>query len=180
MKNIYIIFAKRTGMDYKKLLIRQETFDGSSYTPVSPATIVDTQVRWNIVCKDFPFMYLPESKDLAVRDWYDEDGEDVFVPSSGKRFKAYDLEAVFLYVGTEQDMHAQLKSFIDFLYGRNSGGSPVLAVFDEYTHLGFHGIHATSVGNDLFDISDVDSDAISMFKVKFRVTAPTSIWNGQS
>lgn len=167
-------------MNYKKLLIRQETFDGSTYVPVAPSTIVDTQVNWNIVCKEFPFKYLPEPKELASRDWHDEDGEDVFFPPTGKKFKAYDLEAVFLYAGTEQQMHAQLKGFVDYLYGRNSGGSPVLAIYDEYTHIGLHGVHVVEIGDDLFDISDADPAAIAMFKVKFRITAPTSFWNGQS
>lgn len=157
-------------MNYKKLLIQQQTVSGSTYTNVG--TVVDTQVAFNVVCQEFPFMYLPEIKDLASRDWFDEDGEDVYMPTGGLKFKAYDLDVTFLYVGSQEDMAADLNSFIKFLYGRNQNGSPWLAVYDEYTQTGRRGIYVKEIDNELIAYDSVNVEVIGQFKVKFRVTDP--------
>lgn len=157
-------------MDYKKLLIQQQTVSGSTYTDVGVA--VDTQTAFNVVCQEFPFKYLPEIKDLASEDWTDEDGEDVFMPTEGLKFKAYDLDATFLYVGTQESMANDLSQFINFLYGRNQYGSPWLAVYDEYTKTGRRGIYVKEVGNELIAYDSANVEVIGQFKVKFRVTDP--------
>jgi len=166
-------------MEYKKLLIQQQTYNGSTYTNVGQ--VVDTQTAFHVVCQEFPFKYLPETKDLPKRDWYDEDGEDVYIPTDGLRFKAYEMEVKFLYVGSQDQMKNELKSFIDFICGKNTSGSPLLAVYDEYTQTGRRGVYVTEVGNELLTYDDSNgkyvngsfvSDVIGVFKVKFRVTDP--------
>lgn len=156
----------------KRLLIQQQTFNGSAYTNVG--SVVDTYAAYGIVCQEFPFKHLPESKDLPKRDWYDEDGEDVYFPTDGLKFKAYDLEAKFLYEGSASNMHTNLKSFIEFINGRNSGGSPCLAIYDQYTQTGRRGVYVESVDNTLYFYNDVNISAITQFKVKFRVTDPVT------
>lgn len=146
-----------------RLLIRQQGGE-----------VIDTFESFHVACQEFPFRHLPETKDLPKRDWYDEHGEDVYVPNDGLKFKAYDLEAKFLYVGDEASMTADVKSFINYLYGRNDGGSPLLAVYDEYTQTGRTGVYMVGVTTKLFDISDFDSDAIAIFSARFRVTDPVT------
>jgi hypothetical protein len=158
--------------EYKKFLIQQQTFDGSTYTNVGD--VVDTQAIYNVVCQDCPFKHLPEIKELAKRDWNDEDGEDVYIPSDGLKFKAYDMEVKFLYVGTKGDMSQDIKGFIDFLYGKNTNGSPLMAIYDDYTQIGRRGVYVKSVSNDLLSYSDISSDVIAQFKVSFRVTDPVT------
>ena len=162
-------------MEYKKLLIQQQTYDGTNYTDVGSA--VDTQETFNVVCQEFPFKHLPETKDLAKRDWYDEHGEDVYIPTDGLKYKAYDLEVKFLYVGTQEDMQAELKSFIEFIYGRNTEGSPLLAIYDDYTKTGRRGIYVLNVDNELIAYDDVNEDVVGQFKVKFHVTDPIFDYN---
>lgn len=166
-------------MAYKKLLIQQQTYDGIAYTNVGD--IVDTYEKFGVVCQEFPFKYLPETKDLPKRDWYDEHGEDVYMPADGMKFKAYDLEVKFLYTGSEPNMATNLKAFTDFIYGKRNivGGATVsttpnvmLEIYDEYTRTGRRGIYVLSVDNDLYFFNDVSIDAIAQFKVKFRVTDP--------
>lgn len=157
-------------MNYKKLLIQQQTYDGSTYTDVGQ--VVDTQTAFNVVCQEFPFKYLPEAKELPQHDWYDENGDDVYIPSDGLKFKSYDLEAKFLYVGTQANMKSELKSFIDFVYGKNTGGSPLMAVYDEYTKTGRRGVYALSVDDDLILYDERNPHVIAQFKVKFHVTDP--------
>lgn len=146
-----------------RLLIRQQGGE-----------VIDTFESFHVACQEFPFRHLPETKDLPKQDWYDEHGEDSFIPTDGLKFKAYDLEAKFIYVGDETNMTADVRRFIDFLYGRNDGGSPVLDVYDEYTKTGRTGVYMVGVSTKLFDISDVDPDAIAIFSAKFRVTDPVT------
>ncbi len=149
--------------EYKRLLIKQN-YSGSQ--------VIDTLEQFNVACQEFPYKNLPEIKDLPKRDWPDENGEDIYIPSSGLRFKAYDIDVKMLYVGTESNMSTQIKSFIDFLYGRNTGGNPSLTIYDEYTKTGRQGVIVTNVDNELFVYDDVNTEAIAQFKVKFRVTDP--------
>jgi hypothetical protein len=159
-------------MQYKKFLIQQQSYNGINYTNVG--SVVDTEATFHVVCQEFPFKYLPESKELAKRDWYDENGEDYYVPSDGLKFKAYDLDAKFLYVGTEAQMQSDLKGFIEFLYGKNNSGSPVLAVYDEYTKTGRRGVTVQDVDPELLAYDDQNSEVIGQFKIKFRVADPVT------
>lgn len=136
--------------------------------------VIDTYESFHVACQEFPFKRLPEVKPLSARDLNDENGEIVFIPSDGLKFKAYDLTAKFIYVGSESDIRRDLESFISFLYGRNKGGSPVLSIYDEYTKTGRSGVYVQTVANDLYSVSDRDIDGIAIFSVGFRVTDPTS------
>ena len=159
-------------MNYKKLLIQQQNYSGGTYTSVG--SVVDTQSSFRVVCQEFPFKHYPEAKDLPKRDWYDRHGEDVYIPTDGMKFKAYDLEAKFLYVGSQAQMSEDLRNFISFIYGRNDGGSPLLAIYDEYTKTGRRGVLVESVDNELIAYDDANAEVIGQFKVKFRVTDPVT------
>lgn len=160
-------------MEYKKLIIQQQTYDGTYYTNVGNA--LDTQEAFNVVCEEFPFSYLPEIKELAKRDWFDEDGEDVYVPQNGIKFKAYNSDVTFLYVGTQANMQSEIGSFISFITGRNTGGSPILAIYDEFTQTGRQGVLVNKIDNSLFTYDDMNEHVIARFKVKFRFTDPTTV-----
>lgn len=158
--------------EYKKFLIQQQLYNGSTYTNVGG--VVDTQESFHVVCQECPFKKLPESKELAKRDWHDENGEDVYVPAEGLRFNAYDMSVTFLYVGSTEDMSQDLNDFIDFLYGRNTNGSPFMSVYDEYTQTGRRGVYVKSVNNELLAYNDNTDGVIASFKVNFRVTDPVT------
>lgn len=165
-------------MTYKKLLIQQQTYNGTTYTDVG--SLVDTQTSFHVVCQEFPFKRLPENKELAKRDWYDENGEDVFIPSDGLKFKAYDLDVKFLYVGSQANMSEELNNFISFICGKNTGGAPLLAVYDEYTKTGRRGVYVKEVDNEMLSYDDVNTKVIAQFKVTFRVTDPIYDWSPSS
>ncbi len=163
---------------YKRFLIQQQTYNGSQYTNVG--TTVDTQAKFRIVCQDFPFRKLPEIKELPKRDWHDEDGEDIYIPTDGYKFKAYDVDATFLYLGTKLTIREDISKFIDFIYGRidssgnSSGVGVVLAVYDEHTQTGRRGVVVTEVENTLYWNVNFDQDAIATFKTKFKITDPVT------
>ena len=141
---------------------------------VNDSDVIDTQATFRVACQECPFKYLPESKELPKRDWYDEDGDDIYIPTDGLKFKAYDMEMKFIYVGTEQTMKNDIRGFINFIYGRNENGSPLLKIYDEYTKIGRKGIYVSNVDNELLAYDDVNENVIGIFKVKFRVTDPAT------
>lgn len=164
-------------MSVANTYIQQIKFNGKNY---SKGSVVDLKESFKIICQDFPFMKNPRSKALPTRDWPDEDGLDVYVPDT-LPIKHYDIDVVFLYVGTEDNIGDNISNFIDFIYGRKKGNdgdtvqSARLAVYNEYVGMGRKDIVVSEVENEIFYISDNDPDAIAQFKVKFTVYDPTTI-----
>lgn len=169
----FITFAKiiYIYMRVYKTYIQQLSFDGIAY---KKGEVADLQKRFRIVCSSFPFKRNPEAKDLPSRDWAGEDGRDIYIPEKIP-MKNYEIEAVFVYKGTEGTISSDISDFVDFLYGRNEnavGGR--LAVYDEYVGMGRKDVHVLSVDNDVYECSDADPDAIAEFKVKFAVEDPVT------
>lgn len=170
-------FAKKSKMSEINTYIQQIKFDGETY---SKGSVVDINETFNIVCQDFPFMKNPKSKELPKRDWPDEDGADVYVPEK-LPIKHYELDAVFVYVGTYKTIRTDISNFIDFIYGRIKGNDndtvqgARLAVYNEYVGMGRKDIVVSEVDNEIFYLSDNDPDAVSTFKVRFTVYDPTTI-----
>lgn len=133
--------------------------------------VIDTNARWKIVCKDFPFKLSGETKALSKRDWADENGEDTYFPSQLK-IKAYDLEVEFAYKGEMNTANAQIKNFLDYLTGVSDAGTS-LSVYDTYTKIGRRGIYFKSIDPDLF-VRKTDEGDVVTFKIVFRVTDPAT------
>lgn len=151
--------------------VMQLSFDGTAYTKSS---VVDLLETYNIICQDFPFAKNPKPKELPTRDWAGDDGLDVYVPTT-LPVKHYDVDVEFLYVGTEANIRSDISSFIDYLYGRNSGAvGSRLAIYNEYTGIGRKDVVVSEVNNEIFYLTDSDPDAIAKFKVKFTVFDPVT------
>lgn len=156
-------------MEIKKTYIQQLSFDGKSY---KKGIVVDLLSAFNIVCSDFPFKLLSEAKDLPTRDWAGEDGRDIYIPQK-ICVKNYDVEAQFLYKGTEDRISKDVADFINFIYGCNDGAiGGRLAIYDDYTKIGRKDVHVISIDNDVYSCDNSDPDAIATFKVKFSVEDP--------
>lgn len=176
-----------------KTYIQQLSYDGQNYTHGS---VVDLLDKFHIVCQEFPFKKNPKPKDLPTRDWAGEDGLDVYIPDEIP-MKEYEVDVTFLYVRnisentavtdgeTDEEtrnklMRHDIGSFIDFIYGRIKGDdndtvkSGRLAVYDEYCGIGRKDVVVAEVDTELFYISDIDSDVMAKFKVKFKVYDPTT------
>ena len=156
-----------------KTYIQQLSFDGLTYTK---GRIVDLLDEYNIACSEFPFVKNPEPKDLPTVDWAGSDGLDVYVPVGAPLpVKHYELDAVFLYKGTEATMHGDIKGFIDFLYGRNDGSVGArLAIYNEHTKTGRKDVVVTKIDTETFYCEDWDEDTMAGFKIKFTVYDPVT------
>lgn len=182
-------------MSIYKTYIQQLTYDGQNYTRGS---VVDLLESFHIVSQEFPFKKNPKPKDLPTRDWAGDDGLDVYIPSTIP-MKEYEIEVTFLYVRNTSEngssvingetaeetrnrlMRRDIGDFIDFLYGRKGSGksgdsvkSGRLAIYDECSGIGRKDVVVSEVDNELFYVSDNDSDVVAKFKVKFTVYDPTT------
>lgn len=153
-------------------------------------SVVNSYVRWGIVCCKAPFKVGGKTKALAKRDWHDEDGEDTYIPSS-LRFEAYDAEFELAYQGKELQSSpfnlslafAQITDFKRWLSGNNTTGDAgaSLTIYSPFTAITMHGY--------LLEISDEEprlqvvgergniyNETVLTFKVKFRVTDGGVAW----
>lgn len=154
-----------------KTYIQQLAYNGQEYTK---GTVVELLESFGIICMDIPFKMFPERKDLPTRDWPEEDGLDVYVPSVIP-MKSYDLDVKFLCKGSKSNIRGNITSFIKFLYGRNSGAvGGRLAIYNEYTGKGRKDLVVSKVEDDLLYITDEDPDCVAQLSVTFTVYDPVT------
>lgn len=159
-------------MDIPKTYIQQTSYDGSSYTKGAVVDILDS---YNIGCVEFPFETAPKSQKLAEREWFGEDGKDVFIPAAGVPLEDYDLEVEFVYKGTVETIGSDMKGFLNFIRGRNSGAvGGRLTVYDEHVGFGRKDVVVDEVDPQMYKADDSDPDALFDFKVKFHVYDPST------
>lgn len=105
------------------------------------------------------------AKDVAKRDWPDEDGDDEYVPEA-LYLKAYDMEVKFGYKGDKYSANAKLKTLQDYLCGGT------MKLYDSYHAIGRQGVRFEAIDDDAELVrDDVDGD-ILIIKVKWKVNDP--------
>lgn len=169
--------------DYRRFLIKQRVSIGIGFADGGTGHVIDTQSVFGCVCADSSFSYLSEGREPASREWYDEDGEDVYMPqSTSRKVSGYDWDVSFLFVATSPSTlrHYSLL-FRDYLYGRSTEagtsqeGVGFLSVYDEYTGIGHDGIYVKKITPESFIFDDGDPTCVAELKVTFRVTSPSNI-----
>lgn len=104
-------------------------------------------------------------KDVAKRDWYDEDGDDEFVPDELK-YKAYEATVKFGYKGDKNTANAKLKALQDYL----SGGT--FKMYDSYNLIGRKGVRFIGISDDAELVRDDDDGDILCVNIKLKVNDP--------
>ena len=59
------------------------------------AVIKETIADFDIYCADMPFRLFAEAKDLSKRDWFDEHGDDEYIPEACLILKSYTIDVMF-------------------------------------------------------------------------------------
>lgn len=151
------------------------------------ATVYNSYGDFSMACLNFPFKVTGDTKDLPANDWKDENGLDVYIPSS-LPLKAYDINVEFGYVGQDLSsgtpnvinaMNAAL-AFFKFLTGHSgSGGSGAeLTIYSPYTGIGRKSIYAIKMDNEKArfmlkqDMANLYNENVLTFNVTFRVCDP--------
>lgn len=109
-------------MKYEKLYIQKMRGSKTAY---------ETVADFGIYCREFPFAYNWEAKDLYSNNWYDEDGDEEFIPPTLK-VKSYNLTATFVAKGDITTIRENIEKFLKFLLGYNNSGALFFAWDNNY------------------------------------------------
>lgn len=148
-------------MDDYTLLI-QKTKEGSG--------VKDSLSDFGFAISEIPWPS-EETQDISVRVWPGEHGEDAYIPPSGLKLKAYDLEVEFIYKGEIDTAKSAYTTFRNYLTGIDGSGGE-LKVYDRYWKRGRKGVYVKKI--DSFEAFRSNLDESVSFKVTFRVNDPVS------
>lgn len=112
-----------------------------------------------------------ESQDVAVREWPGEHGEDAYIPPSGLKLKAYDLNVKLSYRGKPNTATPKFNALRSYLIGAAGDGAE-LQIFDPYWRKGRKAVYFKSIEID--ESFKTNADEGLSVKLTFRVTDPIS------
>lgn len=107
-------------------------------------------------------------KDIAKRDWPDEDGDDEYVPEAMK-LKAYEMEVKFGWKGDKYGANAALEALQAYLLGGT------MKVYDSYHAIGRQGVRFEEISDDAELVRDDAEGDILIITVKLKVNDPKSV-----
>lgn len=145
-------------MKYYRYFIKKE----SKGSPVK-----ETGEDFDIFEMESSFYGGNEAKDVPKRTWYDEHGDDEFVPDT-LMMQAKEHSVKFGYKGDKFSANAAIKSFINYL---STGGK--MKIYDEYNQIGRQHVRFKSL-NDSAELFRDDDGDILVFTVNFKVNDPVT------
>lgn len=147
-------------MEYGKVYFQKE---------LSGSRLIETSEFFDIYCAEMPFVVCGAAKALTERDWHDEHGKDVYVPSQLK-MEAYDFTATFCCKGDKFSSNTKINQFISYLAMKTG---VYFKIYDTYTQIGRQHVRFLELSDDATLVRDGDGD-ILQFKVKFSVDDPVT------
>jgi len=128
-------------------------------------TIKDVYRDFGIYTKHVPFILYPKAKEPYKKSWYDEDGDDEYLPAT-PRYEAYTMNVDFVYEGALNTANTNIKNFLDFIQGG------YFSLYDEYTGIGRQKIRYVSVDENA-TLYRRDKDVVE-FTVSLKVNDPVT------
>lgn len=153
-------FFISTSMAMEYTLWMQKTIDGS--------TVKDSFSAYGFAVCEIQWPD-EETQDVAVREWPGEHGEDAYIPQTGLKLMAYDMDVEFCYKGGVETADAAYTVFRNYLTGIDRSGSELM-IYDPYWKRGRQGVRVKKIANLEPLRSNID-EAVSC-KVTFRVADP--------
>ncbi len=134
----------------------------------SDKSVYESTNKWGVWCKDIPFKIFDKVKAPAKRTWYDEDGDEEYIPSDGLYLEAYTMEVEFgcKKTSTITDVRQKVGAFLEYL--RASGH---MKMYSSYTRIGRQNVRLESVSDNAKWKSN-DNIEYLIFKVVFKVNDP--------
>ncbi len=143
-------------MDYFKIYLQKES-DG--------ADVKDTITDFGMYVSESPFKPCDSVKEPTKRDWYDEDGDDEYIPADGLRMASYENKVKFLFKGDTFDATERTKNFIEYL--RTAG---MMKMYCEFNQIGRQHVRLKSIDPTLYRDTN-DGDILSL-SVTFKFNDP--------
>lgn len=138
------------------------------YTLLMQRTTAGSEVKSSLSDFGFAVNEIPwpdeETEDVNTREWPGVDGEDAYIPPSGLRLKAYNIEVEFVCAGGINTANTLYEALRDYL----AGG--MLKVYDPYWKRGRQNVYLKKL-SDLEPFRTNIDEGMSV-KATFRVTDP--------
>lgn len=150
-------------MQYEKVYIQKTKAN-------SP--IKETIADFDIYCADMPFKLFAEAKDPSKRDWFDEHGEDEYIPNGGIKLKSYTMDVKFCCKGEKYSANAKIQKFLNYLTGLDNTGAEMM-MYCTWTKIGRTGIRFDKLSDKADLVRDEDGDTL-VFTVTFKVNDPVT------
>ena len=148
---------------WNNFFLQSMGYDGST-----PHSVYESVSTWGVWCKDIPFLVFNKTKDPAKRSWYDEHGDDEYIPDGGLYLEAYTMKVEFgckLMSGVN-DVRTKVGTFLEYL--RTAGK---MKMYSTYTRIGRQDVRLESVGDKATWKSDQNGEFL-IFEVTFKVNDP--------
>lgn len=137
-------------------------------------SVYESVATWGIWCKSIPFKIMDKVKDPAKRTWYDEHGDDEYIPSGGVYIEAYSMKVEFgcKRMNSSQasvaDVRQKVGAFLEYL--RTAG---MMKMYSSYTRIGRQEVRLESVSDNAKWVSDNDGEYL-IFEATFKVNDPVT------
>lgn len=135
-------------------------------------SVCESVNTWGVWCKDIPFKIFDKVKAPAKRTWYDEHGDDEFVPSDGLYMEAYTIKVEFgckkvnNSMASVNDVRKNVGDFIKYL--RESG---MMKMYSSHTRIGRQNVRLDSISDNAKWKTDEDGEFL-IFDATFKVNDP--------
>ena len=152
MENWQNFFLQRMGMDKDN----------------HPYPVCESVSKWNVWCSEIPFKLFEKMKEPAKRTWFDQHGDDEYIPEGGLFAEAYDMTIKFgcRKEGTDDDVRENVASFLVYL--RKSG---MMKMYSSYTETGRQNVRLQSV-SDNAKWKNENGEKWLIFEIVLKVNDP--------
>lgn len=153
-----------------KVYLQKMIYSGTSFTKDE---VKETVKDFSVYIQDVPFILLSDMKDVAKRDWHDEDGIDVLY-NNKPTIKDYDMDIVCQAKSeTVSELRNTVDAFLKYLTGDDGKGS-VFAIFDTHSNAGRKNVRFSKVSQKTWFNMDSDDTKILVFQITMHVDDPRS------
>ena len=143
----------------------------------NPYPIYESVAAWGIFCKEIPFKIFDKVKEPAKRSWYDEHGDDEYIPTTGLMLEAYTMKVKLackkITNGNQydsasvDDVRLMVGNFLEYL--RTSG---MMKVYSAHTRIGRQNVRLESIDDDAVWVTEDDGSEFLIFSVTLKVNDP--------
>ena len=140
--------------------------------------------EWGIACANVPFKAGGKTKELPKRNWYDEQGEDTYLPKK-LMFEAYDAEFEVACVVPENAWNlsagfSRIDTFKKWLSGNDTqnGSGASMQIYSPFSGIGRKDCYLLEISDEEPHLQlkeqagNVYNENVLTFKIKLRVTDP--------
>ena len=133
---------------------------------VDGAPVVDTIDSFGMYCMENPFKTCVDVKEPVKRTWYDEHGDDEYIPpADGLYMAAYENKVKFGFKGKAYGANEKLKAFLEYLRGG------MMKMYCEFNGIGRKNVRLKSIEDTLSRDVKGDED-ILIVSVTFKFNDP--------